>query len=269
MTDPERISKRSTGLAAQLLQAGAEEQPDPAGMQRTLAALGATVAVMTTTSGAGAVAGTAKATSVAAAGAGGAAAGATAAGGTVKAVSATLLLKWVGIGVLGGVGLAGAAAAATDLTPARSPAVASAVRVSAAPAPAVPEAARPSAVAATAPSEAAPLPAPAPLGPHISSDAVPATSVLEVGAPLAAEVAYIDHARALLSAGQAEPGLSLLQSYEHEFPEARLLPEVLFLRMETCDRLGRASEARAAAQRLVDGFPRSPHTSRARNLLAR
>jgi len=60
----------------------------------------------------------------------------------------------------------------------------------------------------------------------------------------------------------------MLRTYEREFPEARLLPEVLFLRFETCARLGRTNEARSAAQRLLDGFPRSPHAARARQVLA-
>jgi hypothetical protein len=265
MTDPERISKRSRGLAAQLLQAGAEEQPEDAGMQQTLAALGATAAVVTTTSTAGAVAGTVKATS--AAGAGGAGLGVTAAGGAVKAVSTTLLVKWIGIGVVSGIGLAGAAAVATGpaAPPASvSPPIVSVPRVSPAPAPAAPEA-RPPSVVAEAPA-VAPEPAPAAAAPRVSNETTLPAPVLEVGLPLAAEVAYVDRARALLSAGQADQGLLLLQSYEREFPEARLLPEVLFLRMETCDRLGRRGEARVAAQRLVDGFPQSPHATRARKL---
>jgi hypothetical protein len=268
MTDPERISKRSVGLAAQLLQAGAEEQPEDDGMQRTLAALGVSAAVVTTTSTAGAVAGTVKASS--AAGAGGAGLGVTAAGGAVKAVSTTLLIKWIGIGVVSGVGLAGAAAVATSAAapPASvSPPIVSAPRVSPAPAPVAPEAAPPSVVAA-APAPVPPV-APAIAAARVSNEASSSSPVLEVGAPLAAEVAYVDRARALLSTAQADQGLSLLQSYEREFPEARLLPEVLFLRMESCDRLGRKTEARAAAQRLIDGFPKSPHATRARNLLAR
>jgi TolA-binding protein len=268
MTDPERISKRSLGLAAQLLQAGAEEQPGEAGMQRTLAALGVSAAVVTTASTAGAVAGTVKATG--AAGAGGAGLGATAAGGAVKAVSATLLVKWIGIGVVGGIGLAGAAAVATSTaapSASVSPKVVAVPRASAVPAAATPEAAQAS-VVAEAPT-AAPEVAPAAAAPRVSSETSLSAPVLEVGAPLAAEVAFVDRARALLSAGQADQGLALLQSYEREFPEARLLPEVLFLRLETCDRLGRKTEARAAAQRLVQGFPKSPHASRARKLLAR
>jgi hypothetical protein len=268
MTDPERISKRSRGLAAQLLQAGAEEEPGEAGIERTLAALGVTAAVVTTTSAAGAVAGTVKATGVA--GASGAGLGASAAGGAVKAVSATLLVKWIGIGVVGGVGLAGAAAVATSAAapPASVSQGVPLPRPAAAPAHAVPEPAQAHAVAeapVAAPDEAAPVVA----APRPNSETSLSAPVLEVGAPLAAEVAHVDRARALLSAGQADQGLALLQSYEREFPEARLLPEVLFLRLETCDRLGRRTEARAAAQRLLDGFPQSPHAARARKLLAR
>lgn len=267
MTDPERISKRSTGLAAQLLRAGADEQPSDAGVQQTLAALGVSGAVLTTTSTASAAAaGTVKATS--AAGASGAGFAATAAGGTVKAVSATLLVKWIGIGVVGGVGLAGAAAVATrPAAPARAEqalALAAPV-VAAAPTPV----ASPQPVASVEPPTPEVVPSTLAAPARVSA-AEPAASapMLEVGAPLAAEVAYVDRARALLASGQSEQGLAMLRSYEREFPEARLLPEILFLHFETCVRLGRGSEARNAAQRLLDGFPRSPHAARARQVLA-
>ncbi len=265
MTDPERISKRSVGLAARLLQAGAEEQPGANGVQRTLAALGVSAAVVSTGSAAAAAVGAAKAT----AGAGGAGVGFSVAGGAAKAVSATLLVKWIGIGVVSGVGLAGAAAVATQ--PATSSSVEShamaSARAAIAPAnsstpelpqPSVAEAAS-SALAVAAPTLVAP--------PRVVSEPVVVPPALDVGAPLAAEVAFVDRARALLAAGRAEQGLGLLQSYERDFPEARLLPEVLFLRLETYQRLQRDGEARAAAQRLLDGFPQSPHASRARKLL--
>lgn len=251
MTDPERISKRSFGLAAELLQAGSDERPDSAGMERTLAALGVSGAVLASAGGATA------------------AAGVTAASAT-KVVTATLLAKWIGVGVLGGVALSGAAAA---VSPPPATSIASAPRrTSPVTAPVLTEA--PGAV--PAPREApivaptveappsllsAPLPAEVPAAP-------PKDVVVEVGAPLAAEVEFIDRARSQLAAGRAEQGLSQLRRYEQEFPEARLLPEVLFLRMETCSSLGRVSEARSAATRLVEGFPKSPHATRARRLLS-
>jgi hypothetical protein len=263
MTDPERISKRSTGLAAQLLRAGAEEQPSDAGMEHTLVALGVAGAVLTTST----------ATSAAAAGgaavAGGAAAAGGAASGGAKAVSATLLVKWIGIGVVSGVGLAGAAAVVTS----PKATTASSMQVAAAP----PQIFSAGKIGVAAPPPIAPLEAaPAPEiaasvvvpAPHVSApEPVAEAPNRDVGAPLAAEVAYVDRARALVAGGQSEQGLSLLRNYERQFPEARLLPEVLFLQLETLDRLGRASEARLAAQRLVDGFPKSPHATRARKLL--
>jgi hypothetical protein len=253
MTDPERISKRSSGLAAELLRAGADEQPSENSVERALVALGVSSAVLTTSS----------------------AAGAAAAGGAklTKAVSFTLLAKWVGIGVVGGVGLASVAAVATS--PAAAPAAPpSAVMASkprvvlpAAPAPAAAEPTpNPTPVEVEPPTvEAAPAPA-APSHGALEPAASPAPA-LEVGAPLAAEVAYVDRARALVASGQTSQGLALLGGYEREFPEARLLPEVLFLQLQTLEQLGRTAEARSAAKRLVDGFPKSPHASRARKLL--
>lgn len=253
MTDPERISKRSFGLAAELLQAGSDEQPSSAGMERTLAALGVSGALLTSAGGATAAAGVAAA-------------------GATKVVTATLLAKWIGVGVLGGVVLSGAAAAVSPAPVASSPAAP--VRVAQVPSQAPAAVVAPSAAAAAveAPAqtpivEQAPAVAPAR---QVEARAVePHDAVVELGAPLAAEVAFIDRARAQLAAGQAEQGLLQLRRYEQEFPEARLLPEVLFLRMETCDRLGRVHEARTAATRLVEGFPKSPHATRARKLLSR
>jgi hypothetical protein len=274
MTDPERISKRSSGLAAQLLQAGGDEQPGAAGIERTLAVLGVSGALLTTAVASNAAAAGAGAKLSSGALAASAAAGATAAGvGGAKVVTATLLAKWIGVGVLGGVTLSSAASLLSGPVPSAST---QAARVSAPFSSITPSAAPPN---IEAPAAEAPAPSPtesaaavaAPVAPSIAAPEAPARSdvVVEVGAPLAAEVTFIDGARALLASGQAEQGLSQLRRYEQEFPEARLLPEALFLRMETCDRLGRSSEARTAATRLVHGFPKSPHAARARKLLER
>jgi len=260
MTDPERISQRGAGLAAQLLRAGAVEQPDAAGLQQTLAALGVAGAVLTTSSVVSAAA-SAKLS-------GALSAGAATSGGAANVVSAALLAKWIGIGVVGGVGLAGAAAVATRPSP-PAPVLSS-------PAKPAPPSARARvtvrASASPAPSMVAEPPMVQPSAPAARSSVVSprgAAPELAVEAPLAAEVAYVDRARTLLGGGRADQGLGLLERYEREFPEARLLPEVLFLELEANERMGRASEARRAAQRLVDGFPQSPHATRARMRLGR
>jgi hypothetical protein len=275
MTDPERICKRSSGLAAELLRAGAEERPGDAGLQQTLAALGVSGAVMTTATAAGAVsaAGSAKLMSASAGGA--ASGGAAAVGGAAtatKAISATLLVKWIGIGVVGGVSLAGAATVVSAPHPS-APLTTAHVAPLPAPTLSAPATPQPEATpVAEARPEPEPEPEPAPPSvvppPRVVASAAPAGSEqVDVGAPLAAEVELVDRARALLAAGRTEAGLQLLLSYEREFPEARLLPEVLFLELESYERSGRSAEARRAAERLLSGFPKSPHASRARRLL--
>src|SRR4051812_28420253 len=112
MTDPERFSRRTKGLAAELLRAAANERPSDRGMQQTLLALGLSGVVLSSTAVAAATAAGAQLTRVACASAATGSVGLTSAG-TVKAVSATLIIKWVGIGVLGGIGLAGVAAVAS------------------------------------------------------------------------------------------------------------------------------------------------------------
>ncbi|RYZ05502.1 MAG: hypothetical protein EOO73_19825 [Myxococcales bacterium] len=263
MTDPERLSKRGAGLAAELLRSSADEQPTDAGLHRTLAALGVSSVLLTSTSAAAAAATSAKMAAAASAGA-----SATSAAGAGKAVTGALLLKWVGVGVVGGVSLASAAALVTT-PPAPPPAVsAPAPRFTAAP---VMKRARPPSGVALAATPAASADAPdqpaAPPRATTSAREVVTVARPEASAPLAAEVAYVDSARAALAAGQSESGLAQLARYEREFPEPRLLPEVLFLQLETYQRLGRATEARRAAERLVASFPKSPHAARARSVL--
>lgn len=268
MTDPERFSQRSKGLAAELLRAGASERPNEHGMQQTLLALGLSGVVLSSTGVAAATAASAQLTSVASASAAAGSVGLTTAG-TVKAVSATLIIKWVGIGVLGGVGLAGVAVVASPMPNAVVSSAPRAPEVSHTPAtPARPQPR--TAVAGSAASSAAP-----PVAVSAASSAPRAGAVearasnpeLDLGELLAAEVAYVDRARALLAAGSSSQGLALLERYEQKFHEARLLPEVLFLRLEAYERSGRSTEARRVAQRLVDTFPNSPQVGRARKLL--
>ncbi len=243
MTDPERISRRGAGLAARLLQSSAEEQPHAAGMQRTLAALGVSGAVWGATSAAGA---------------------ATAASG--KGMTALLLVKWVGVGVVSGVGLAGAAALVSSPVSAPRPALSASASKALPPLITHTPSVAPRASEPAAPVVEAEPPAPA-ITPRASAPAPSVSAPPDMGAPLAEEVAFVDRARAALAAGRTEAGLAELSRYEQAFPEARLLPEVLFLQLEAYERQGRSSEARRAAQRLVSGFPRSPHAARARSLL--
>src|SRR6188768_2579245 len=266
MTDPERLSQRSSGLAAELLRAAGAEQPNDRGMQQTLLALGLSGAVLSTTSVVGATAvASAPLASVAAAGAANGSAGLTAAG-AIKSVSAMLIVKWIGIGVIGGAGLMGVAAVASEApspvvhtAPKRTPEVSLAAAKPSRVEPRV------SVVASAAPEPvvtAAPSAHSAPV-----AEARASNPELDPSESLGLEVVYIDRARALLGSGQSSEGLQLLEGYEQKFHSARLLPEVLFLQLEAYERSGRYSDARRTAQRLVDDFPKSPHAGRARKFL--
>lgn len=268
MTDPERLSQRSSGLAAELLRAAAEEQPNDLGMQQTLLALGVSGVLLSSTSAAAAAA----TTSAVSAGVGAASAGGVgfSSASSVSPLSVTLVIKWLGIGVVGGVSLAGVAAVATGPSTS-TPASAASHALKAAPrleqAPTAPRKSQSPSVVVEEPAPELALSA-APLAPRaLVLEPRAAEPVLDVGIPLASEVAYVDRARALLVAGQSSQGLALLERYEQTFREARLLPEVLFLQLEAYQRSGRMAEARGAAKRLVVGFPKSPHAGHARKLL--
>jgi hypothetical protein len=245
MSDPQRLSEEQTGLAATLLRAGADEGPSPRVIERTLAAVGVSAATL----GAAAVA-TASA----------------AAPGAVGGLATTGVVKLLAVGAMAGVGVGGVAfgvrtALQSEPVPverAHSAPVRSAEER--APLPSEP-------VASIAPppaTEDAPSPPP-------PRQAPPSASFPPVAerAPLAPEVALVDRAHAALRRGDAPAALAELASYEQDFSEPRLLPEVLALRMEASDRLGDATAARFWAGRLLGRFPRSAQAARARALLER
>ena len=85
---------------------------------------------------------------------------------------------------------------------------------------------------------------------------------------LAEEVALVDQARGALARGDGSAAIAALDQYEARFTQRKFAPEALYLRMEALLKLGRTSAGRAVAARLVAGYPRSPHTARARQVLA-
>jgi TolA-binding protein len=84
---------------------------------------------------------------------------------------------------------------------------------------------------------------------------------------LAAEVAALDSARQALGAGNASRTLELLNGYEARFPDAGMLPEALYLRLEAFTLEGDQSNAEAIARRILRVYPSSPHAARARAVL--
>jgi hypothetical protein len=247
MTDEHPLAAfGESSLGSTLLRAGRDEWPSDAAVARTLAAVGAGAAVA---AAAGALAGA------------GVSAG-TAAKGTVALVSFASVVKWLGAGALGGLVVASVAHGIT-----RAPRSTSAVRPAETAAPALPRSLEPPR-AAERRSELPPAPSlevgekPVPRPATATEPSDPAAN-----APLAAEVALVDRARNALSSGHPSRALAALGAYERTFREPRLLPEVLYLRLEAHLAAGDPARARETAAESVRLFPRSPHAVRARQVL--
>ena len=240
------------GLGRALLRAGQDEWPSDDALSRTLTAVGAGAAVVAVTGGAAASAGASAGTAVKSG---------------AMLVSFGTVMKWLGVGAVSGVVVAGVA---HELTPPLTPRLDAQAPIAAPPAPVhgAAEKARP-----TAKSEAAPPSEPIAEPAKPSAFSHPAAHApaddTESHAPLAAEVALVDRARALLASGNPGPALEELGRYETVFPEPRLEPEVLFLRMEAHLAAGNTTRARETAEQSVRLFPRSPHAARAREVIGK
>jgi hypothetical protein len=237
-------------LGLTLVRAGRDEWPSDDALSRTLTAVGAGAAVVAVTTGATA----------------GASAGAK---GGAALIGFGSVVKWLGMGAAGGAVVAGIAHGVSAPPPLR---VSNTV---------VTSPARPADGALTSPDEprerARSVPEPEaaptsePVTPAPKQAVAPSVSRgsddEERGVPLAAEVALVDRARGALASGDPARTLRELERYEALFPDRRLAPEVLYLRMEAHVAAGHDALARETAERSVRLFPRSPHAARARSIL--
>jgi len=104
--------------------------------------------------------------------------------------------------------------------------------------------------------------------PQVVSAPPSLSATVEPSSSLALEVAALDDARRALAAGNAAGVLTRLQGYESRFPEARMLPEALYLRLEAFTLNGDSVNARGVAPQILQNYPTSPQASRARVVLA-
>jgi len=255
----------------ELLVAARAEEPGARSAERALVALGVSSAV---------IAGASHATAAALP-----AAAASATKGTYAATSLGFFLKWSMVGAVSGVATFGAAhVAMRALEPPKVPPAAvaaapldmaratEAVRTAKAPETA-PEATNedvaeapsvPVAPAATKNERVTAVIDDANAG---SGGAIEKTEPSPESRRMLAEVAAVDRARTLLGRGDARGALAALDAYGVQFPERRFEPEALYLRMEAETRLGDVAAARAAATRLIAGYPMAPQAARAKVLL--
>lgn len=75
--------------------------------------------------------------------------------------------------------------------------------------------------------------------------------------PLARELVLLKRARSAVSAGKQSAALTAIQEHAQQFPNGRLREEREALRVTALWNLGRRAEARRAAARFVEQFPRS------------
>jgi hypothetical protein len=223
----------------QLLLLAREESAPPRVLQKTLLALGTTSAT----------------TAVAAASSVGLGAG-------TKAGMLSILLKWGGTGLIGGVLVAGTFAGVTRYEASngkRTPTAELRHPVPAAnPVPDLPRV--PAQEHAPAPSTS---PKPGPTTRH--SPAPEPTAAPEPAT--AAEIQLVDSARAALRQRDAAAVLDLLAGYERSFRPPHLEPEVLYLRMQASLLRGDEADARRFARSIVTRYPKSPGVGQAEALL--
>jgi hypothetical protein len=258
MTDPERfLDHPPSELGAALLRAGSEEGPSHRSLQRTLSALGVGVTALGAATSASAL-GTAGTAATAGLGAGAAAVGTKFAG----SLGVVVLAKWGGVGVVSGIAVALAVHGGTGAVE-RAPVAAQSA------APVVVTNVPPAVVSSPRAPQAIEAEVAAPESfAAVVGEAKPSAVVAEEEvAPLAAEVAFVDRGRAAYQRGDALGAERALSRYEVEFAEPRLLPEVLYLRMEIAAQRGERARAVALAERILRQHARSPHAARARLVL--
>jgi hypothetical protein len=228
-------------LEARLIRAGIRETPAPATLQKTLLGLGLGASALATASSVGAL-GLTKASA---------------------SITAAALAKWAGIGAAAGLVLA---ATTHGVYRATRTAPAPLVSHSAPPREATraPELAARAAVSGPLPVETASSPAPSAAPPRAVQSAPEGA---EPASPLAAEIFFVDRGREAYQRGDALAALARLDGYERFFPHQRLLPEVLYLRMQSLRQQGETERATELAGRLVRDFPNNPHASSAKALL--
>jgi hypothetical protein len=264
MSEPRRFLKDGGGGFEQsLLRSAREDAPSPGARQRTLAALGLGVGVL----GAGATA----------------TAAVKAATPAVKAAASLGLLKWIGIGIAGGVLVVGAAEVVHSVSPQPVKVAPAAIEDharaaiqaplspaksgSAAPAdpatePAVAAIEAPPAVTAPASPGAASSGASSPEAPRAR-----ATSPTPASSALADEIAALDGAREALASGDAARALRALDARDRAFPRGALGPEAMVLRIEALALRGDRATATRLGEAFLAASPRSPHASRIRTVL--
>jgi hypothetical protein len=269
MNSPERLFQSCQHPEArELLRAGMAEAPRPSAKRAAALVLGIGAAISVTSAAGAATASVATAT-------------ATATASAVAAPSIALLVgKWIALGTVAGLALAGGANALSSPAEAPQQQAAAPVLPALQATPAVAQHPTPptrneSASAPAAAEAPTPLPAspnakpaaePAAASPAVAAN-LPSSAQLPDGRDLGREVAQIDAARRAVAAGNAGVALSHLDQYAALDRTSTLDREAQLLRIDALLLSGRKAEALRLAQGYLALHPGDPHSTRLRALV--
>jgi hypothetical protein len=83
---------------------------------------------------------------------------------------------------------------------------------------------------------------------------------------LGKQIALVDGARAALGSGGAARALGIVREYQATYPSGTFRPEVAAIKIEALLKLGRKTEARAAAERFAATYGSGPLAERVARL---
>jgi len=178
------------------------------------------------------------------------------------ATASSALVPWVTGAVVAAVVAGLFVASGSEPEPARAPAPAT--RGSSVTAPIV----EPPAIASASDVPGAVAPAPNPQ-PTTTSPTTPGPSRARSNAAendLGEQIALMDSARSALARGSAERALALVRDYQARYSSGAFRPEAAAIRVEALVKLGRAAEARGAAERFIAGYGPGPLAERVARL---
>jgi len=184
-----------------------------------------------------------------------------------------VLVKWLGVGILGGAVTVGAVRLSSrdTLAPASAPQTAPATMSAAPPAkPPTSAAIEPASAPAPSASVAAAPSIPTPSGSIEDLEPVPAISALPAASSspsLVEEVAVIDEARQALANARGADALRVLDRYQRDYPRGRLGQEAGYLRMQALVLTGNRAAAQQLAEQFLRASPNSPLAPRIRELI--
>jgi len=259
MKDPGRlVHHHPSVLARSLLTAAINEEPSETLLASTVASIAMGSAVVAIAQASRVVGGSTPPITVSTASAAASVSGA----GVKGAVILATTVKWVGIASVGGVlALSGVRTFKRETgKPVAQPHLVqprSSLRPSEPSSALVPVAA-PVDLSSSTPAD--PVLPPAPTIPRVASSSAPTAQPLQ----LSDEANLIDQAREAVAAGDGPGALRILENHRRRFPQPRLQPEALYLRMQALRLEGHLEAAMRVAQHLLAEYPNGPQSAAAR-----